>query len=206
MKTLGLTVHSCRRGAMGFLAELGYAMREIRLMSAHTLTEDPELAVRRYINATANQTEGLKQREMSLKTWRSGGPVIASYVGSLKAREFSCNALDDTTWRPFKLRERPDDIPKWENVADEGDAVDIDVTFFSSNVMQKLAVINATGRFVRFSPRSLCRLPLAWITVNRLRLDALCRLGPQDEQLQDALSWIVTASLVISGAYRVSHA
>eukprot|EP00760_Papus_ankaliazontas_P001109 PhM_4_TR10389/c1_g1_i1/m.31038 len=103
MKTLGLTVHSCRRGAMGFLAELGYAMR-------------------------------------------------------------------------FKLREPPDDIPKWENVADEGDAVDVDVTFFSSNVKQKLAVINATGRFVRFSPpRSPCRPPLAWITDNRLRLDALCR-------------------------------
>jgi hypothetical protein len=60
-----LTVHSCRRGAMTALAEEGFSHKEIRLLSAHTPTEDPELAVRRYIDASPNQPEGLKQREMS---------------------------------------------------------------------------------------------------------------------------------------------
>eukprot|EP00760_Papus_ankaliazontas_P024023 PhM_4_TR2111/c1_g1_i9/m.57547 len=65
MKKFKLTAHSPRRGAMKSWAEQGFSFKEIRVMSGHTPTEDPELAVRRYVDATPTQPEGLLQRRMS---------------------------------------------------------------------------------------------------------------------------------------------
>lgn len=60
-----LTVHSFRRGAATKLADLGYSHQEIGRMTLHTPTEDPHLAVRRYIDPTHMQPEGKSQVEMS---------------------------------------------------------------------------------------------------------------------------------------------
>lgn len=60
-----LTVHSVRRGAVTALANMGYSMKEIELMTAHTPTDDKHLAVRRYIDPTPNQPESKLQLRMS---------------------------------------------------------------------------------------------------------------------------------------------
>jgi len=60
-----LTVHSLRRGAATGLASAGYAMEEILLLTGHTPSADPNLAVRRYIDAHPAQPEAKKCLEMS---------------------------------------------------------------------------------------------------------------------------------------------
>jgi len=60
-----LTSHSLRRGAVTYLSSRGYSMKEIRLLTAHTPTEDPDLAVRRYVNPSPNQPESKLQLNMS---------------------------------------------------------------------------------------------------------------------------------------------
>lgn len=67
MKTASpeLTVHSVRRGAMTFLADQGHEMARIRELSQHTPTDDPNLAVRRYVDPSPNQPESRRQQSMS---------------------------------------------------------------------------------------------------------------------------------------------
>ena len=60
-----LTVHSLRRGACTLLAEAGFSMEEIGMLTGHTPTTDPHLAVRRYIDPLENQPESQKQLSMS---------------------------------------------------------------------------------------------------------------------------------------------
>ena len=60
-----MTTYSLRRGSATCLAEAGYPMQEIGLMTAHTPTADPCLAVRRYVDQSPAQPESLLQRAMS---------------------------------------------------------------------------------------------------------------------------------------------
>jgi len=60
-----LSVHSVRRAATFYLAEAGCSMAEIQLLTGHTPTSDPCLAVRRYVDPTPNQPESRKQIRMS---------------------------------------------------------------------------------------------------------------------------------------------
>ena len=60
-----MSTYSLRRGGATFLAEKGFPMPEIGLMTAHTPTADPCLAVRRYVDQSPAQPESLKQRAMS---------------------------------------------------------------------------------------------------------------------------------------------
>jgi integrase len=64
-----LTVHSFRRGAATALANLGYAMEDIQLLTQHTPTEDARLAVRRYVDPSHTQPESVKQIGMSKDLW-----------------------------------------------------------------------------------------------------------------------------------------
>lgn len=59
-----LSVHSLRRGAATRLAEAGYAMKDIGLLTAHAPTDDPSLGVRRYVDPSPTQPEGVFQRCM----------------------------------------------------------------------------------------------------------------------------------------------
>jgi hypothetical protein len=65
------TTYSVRRGAMTHLANLGYSMNQIVLISGHTPTQDPLLAVRRYIQQEKGQPESQTQLEMSKALWRA---------------------------------------------------------------------------------------------------------------------------------------
>eukprot|EP00760_Papus_ankaliazontas_P013789 PhM_4_TR15898/c2_g1_i1/m.71902 len=60
-----LSAHSFRRGAVCFLAARGYSFHEIAALTAHTPTEDPCLAVRRYADPHPAQQESRAQRAMS---------------------------------------------------------------------------------------------------------------------------------------------
>jgi len=60
-----LSVHSIRRAAATHLAEAGFSMDEIQLLTGHTPTADPHLAVRQYIDPSPNQTESKLQIKMS---------------------------------------------------------------------------------------------------------------------------------------------
>jgi len=60
-----LSTYSLRRGSATFLAELGFPMPTIGIMTAHTPSADPSINVRQYVDVTANQPESLLQREMS---------------------------------------------------------------------------------------------------------------------------------------------
>ncbi|MCP3885298.1 MAG: tyrosine-type recombinase/integrase, partial [Propionibacteriaceae bacterium] len=51
------TPHSLRRTASTALADLGYSFQQIQKLTGHTPREDPELAVRRYVDPSANQPE-----------------------------------------------------------------------------------------------------------------------------------------------------
>lgn len=66
-----LTVHSLRRGAATHLAEAGFSMKEIGMLTAHTPTDDPSLGVRRYIDPTPTQPEGQLQRRMGFALGRA---------------------------------------------------------------------------------------------------------------------------------------
>ena len=55
-----LTVHSIRRGAALCLADRGWSMVDIQLITGHTPTQDPMLAVRRYVDASLAQPEAKK--------------------------------------------------------------------------------------------------------------------------------------------------
>ena len=61
-----LSTYSLRRGAATYLAEMGFSMPTIGLMTAHTPTADPCTNVRQYVDVTANQPESRLQRQMSL--------------------------------------------------------------------------------------------------------------------------------------------
>lgn len=60
-----LSVHSIRRAAVTYLAEAGFSYPEILLLTGHTPTSDPCLAVRRYADPSQNQPESLLQIRMS---------------------------------------------------------------------------------------------------------------------------------------------
>lgn len=60
-----LSVHSLRRGACTLLAELGFTMSEIALLTGHTPTSDPSLGVRRYVDPSEKQPESQLQLRMS---------------------------------------------------------------------------------------------------------------------------------------------
>jgi len=60
-----LTVHSIRRAAATYLANAGFSMAEIQLLTGHTPTADPNLAVRQYVDPTPQQPESKLQIRMS---------------------------------------------------------------------------------------------------------------------------------------------
>jgi len=60
-----LSVHSLRRAAVTCLADAGFSYPEILLLTGHTPTADPCLAVRRYADPSPNQPESLLQIKMS---------------------------------------------------------------------------------------------------------------------------------------------
>jgi len=66
-----LTVHSIRRGAVTALANMGYSMKEIEYLTAHTPTDDKHLAVRRYVDPTPHQPESKLQIKMSAELGRA---------------------------------------------------------------------------------------------------------------------------------------
>lgn len=66
-----LTVHSIRRGAVSYLSQQGHSFEEIAMLTAHTPSADPNLAVRRYADPHPAQPESKTQMEMSRKLMRS---------------------------------------------------------------------------------------------------------------------------------------
>ena len=60
-----LSTYSLRRGGASFLADAGNSMPMVGLMTAHTPTADPALAVRRYVDPSASQPEAKDQLRMS---------------------------------------------------------------------------------------------------------------------------------------------
>jgi len=60
-----LTVHSIRRSAATYLAEAGFSMAHIQLLTGHTPSADPHLAVRQYVDPSPNQPESQLQIRMS---------------------------------------------------------------------------------------------------------------------------------------------
>ena len=67
LKTISkeLSVHSLRRAGATLLGEAGFTDQEIGMMTGHTPTSDPHLAVRRYKDPTLQQPESLLQLKMS---------------------------------------------------------------------------------------------------------------------------------------------
>ena len=67
LKTISkdLSVHSLRRAGATLLGEAGYTDQEIGMMTGHTPTSDPHLAVRRYKDPTLQQPESQLQLGMS---------------------------------------------------------------------------------------------------------------------------------------------
>ena len=74
MKTVHpeLSVHSIRRGAATTLADQGWPMEQIQLITGHTPTEDRRLAVRRYVDASPHQPESRLIQEMA---WGLMSPI-----------------------------------------------------------------------------------------------------------------------------------
>jgi hypothetical protein len=66
-----LTVHSIRRGALTYLASMGFSHAQIGKLSLHTPQSDESLAVRRYVEPHQNQPEGQLQIQMSQTLWRA---------------------------------------------------------------------------------------------------------------------------------------
>ena len=60
-----LSVHSLRRGGACLLADAGFSMAEIGMITGHTPTADPHMGVRRYVDPSEAQPESQKQLEMS---------------------------------------------------------------------------------------------------------------------------------------------
>ena len=60
-----LSVHSIRRAAATYLANAGFSMAEILLLTGHTPTADPNLAVRQYVDPSPQQPESQVQIRMS---------------------------------------------------------------------------------------------------------------------------------------------
>lgn len=69
LRSKGWSTYSVRRGAMTALASAGVSMEEIRLISLHAPTEDPFLAVRRYIEPHVTQPECQRQIALSRALW-----------------------------------------------------------------------------------------------------------------------------------------
>jgi hypothetical protein len=65
-----LTVHSIRRGASTALANLGYAMEQLPLLTAHSMGEKNGVGVRRYVDPSPQQPEGRLQQEMSMALYQ----------------------------------------------------------------------------------------------------------------------------------------
>jgi integrase len=65
-----LSVHSVRRGAATVLANNGYSMEEIGMLTGHTPTREAGVNVRRYVDPSLAQPEALTQRAMSRLLWQ----------------------------------------------------------------------------------------------------------------------------------------
>ena len=86
-----LATYSLRRGAASFLADAGNSMPMVGLMTAHTPTADPALAVRRYVDPSAAQPEAQEQLRMSRQLALALEPGWTPPLGSMQTA--------NVTWR-----------------------------------------------------------------------------------------------------------
>lgn len=86
-----MSTYSIRRGSTTFLSDMGCAYPLIGLLTAHTPQNDPNLAVRRYVDNSPLQPESKEQLRMSLMlaqsllpNWTPPGQKLTPFTSNWK--------------------------------------------------------------------------------------------------------------------------